>query len=64
MNKWLFLSESLYNFGAGGITRVEAVPNYNHDGSQSEYKTVLYSNLTAVTKVRESVEFIKEKLDE
>lgn len=58
MNKWLMLSDNLFLFGPGGVIRTDSQDTYMHDGSKSEYKTVLYSVSGKVTVVKESVDDI------
>jgi hypothetical protein len=66
MNKptWLILTDSLYLFGPGGITRVEEHKAHLTDGSRSAYKSALYEGQKQITVVRESVAEIIEKLAE
>lgn len=58
---WLELSGGLYLFGQGGINRIEPVDQ--RDTSRTYvYVTELYSGLTKVATVKESIETIKEML--
>jgi hypothetical protein len=60
-NKWINLSEGVFLFGPGGINRIE--PMDKRDGVKTPYQTVLYSNLTKISVVKETIEEIVDKLE-
>lgn len=62
MSKWLKLSDGVFMFGEGGITRFEATKLYLNDGSVSPYKTALYTGTNKVSIVTNSETEIHEML--
>jgi hypothetical protein len=60
MNKWLQLSEGTYLFGQGGVNRIE--PMDKRTGIKTPYNTVLYSDNTRITVVKETEKQIYELL--
>lgn len=64
MNKWLELSEGLYMFGQGGVTRLEPYKAYLTDGKRSEYITELFMGTARVGVVKDSIEDILQELHE
>jgi 23S rRNA maturation-related 3'-5' exoribonuclease YhaM len=64
MNKWLELSGSLYLFGENSVNRVEEHIFYLNNGERSDYKTALFHKTSQIAVVKESIQEIKEKLNE
>ena len=62
MSNWLNLSEGLFLFGPNSINRVEPIDS-RYAASTNEYKTVLYNNTTKIATVKNSVDEIKQMLD-
>jgi hypothetical protein len=60
---WIKLSAGVFLFGRGGVTRFETNNGYDFDGGRSPYLTVLYSDASKLTIVKESVEEILLKLE-
>jgi len=61
-SKWLELSGSLYLFGEGGINRIEPV-DQRDTHKKYIYITELYQGLSRIAAVKESLEEIKEMLN-
>ncbi len=62
-NKWLKLSDGLYLFGNGGVSKIERADLLNCPNSP--YITILYgSNNVKITSVKESIEELLELLHE
>ncbi len=57
---WIKLSNCLYFFGEGGITKI--VPNEFHNTNPTEWITVLYNQTHKVDTVKESIEEIEKML--
>lgn len=58
--KFIRLSEGIFGFGSGGINRIETIDNRYGD---TVYNTVLYSNLTKISAVKETLEEVQKLLD-
>lgn len=65
MSKYLQLSEGLFLFGQGGVTRVEPLDKRGSSGysTDSEFNTVLYNNNLKITVVKNTVDEILKMLD-
>ena len=59
---WLKLSDSLFYFGQGGITRIETV-DMRDTTKKYVYVTELFQGVVRVAAVKETVEEIKELLN-
>lgn len=62
MGTWLKLSDNLFYFGHGGITRIEPNVDYTLTGKPSEYRTRLFEGQKQITVVKETIEEIKDLL--
>lgn len=62
MSIWLKLSDELYCFGPNAIDNIREYKAWKVDGSESDYKTALYSKTSQINVVKESIQEIEEKL--
>ena len=59
---WLNLSDTLVFVGNGGINRFEELGQYDKSKEQG-YNTVLFSGLTRITLIKETVQEIQKLLN-
>lgn len=60
MQMWLKLSEGLFFIGQGGVNRIEPIDSRYQEGP---YKTILYSNNSKISAVKETLADIQKLLD-